>query len=302
MPAVRSVALWSCLAASLAIATAGHGAEPAVVVHLASGRQFRGEIDSASTAQMLVLRTTTGNITLRRPIDWQRIVRLEVDGQAVEVAKVRAAASRDRGAGITSRESGANNVRPLLRKIELMGEPTTATPELISEPQPLAEPQPRVAMVAFDPSIANWDADIETDGVAITVAPLDSDGYLVPAGGTLEVELYVPQRRTLDLAPMSGGDTLELVERWTRAIAPEDFGSSGVRLRLPFGAITPELQPNWTASSYGLVHMRLAIPGQGVYEDSRDGVRVRPFAPNRDRLEMKTGQRFLPTENLGRRD
>jgi len=101
---------------------------------------------------------------------------------------------------------------------------------------------------------------------------------------------------------MSGGDTLELVERWTRAIAPEDFGSSGVRLRLPFGAITPELQPNWTASSYGLVHMRLAIPGQGVYEDSRDGVRVRPFAPNRDRLEMKTGQRFLPTENLGRRD
>src|SRR5207237_1020985 len=77
---------------------------------------------------------------------------------------------------------------------------------------------------------------------------------------------------------------------------------SGVRLRLPFGAIHPELNPNWTASWYGLVHIRFSIPGHGVFEDSRDGVRIRPWAPNRDQLEMNTGQRFLPTENLGRRD
>src|SRR5262245_62561003 len=133
--------------------------------------------------------------------------------------------------------------------------------------------------------------------------PLDVNCYVAPSNGTLEVELFALQRRIqLDLAPMSGGDTLELVERWTRSITPEDFGPSGVRLRLPFGAITPELRPEWTAWMYGLVHARLAIPGQGVFEDSRDGVRIRPWAPNRDRLEMKTGQRFLSTENLGRRE
>jgi hypothetical protein len=156
--------------------------------------------------------------------------------------------------------------------------------------------------VAFDSHIANWDADIETDGLIIDIAPLDLDRQLIPISGTLEVELYAPQRRTLDLAPQSGGDTLELVERWTLALTPADFGPTAARLRLPFGAITPELQPNWTASHYGLIHIRLAIPGHGIFEDSKDGIRIRPWSPNRDRLEQKTHHRFLPTENLGRRE
>jgi hypothetical protein len=182
----------------------------------------------------------------------------------------------------------------------MRGDPAVKTTS--AEEEAVAEDLPRVAMVAFDAAIANWDADVETDGVLIDVAPVDINRRVVPVSGTVEVELFAPQRRTLDLAPQSGGDTLEVVERWTRAITPADFGPSGVRLRLPFGAITPELQPNWTAWHYGLVHVRLSIPGHGVFEDSRDGVRIKPFAPNRDRLEMKTGQRFLSTENLGRRD
>jgi hypothetical protein len=105
-----------------------------------------------------------------------------------------------------------------------------------------------------------------------------------------------------DQAPKSGGDTLELVERWTRSIAPADMGPSGYRVRLPFGAIHPELSPDWLAWWYGLVHVRLAVPGDGVFDDSRDGVHIRPGAPNRDQLEMNTGRRFLPTENLGRRN
>lgn len=154
----------------------------------------------------------------------------------------------------------------------------------------------------MDPQIANWDGDVEADGLIVDVAPLSLDRRIVPANAAVEVELFAPQRRTFDLAPQSGGDTLELVERWTRTIAPGDFGASGARLHLPFGAVHPELRPEWTASPYGLVHLRLVVPGQGVFEDSRDGVRIRPWAPNRDRLEIKTGQRFLPTENLGRRD
>jgi hypothetical protein len=96
--------------------------------------------------------------------------------------------------------------------------------------------------------------------------------------------------------------SLELVERWTRSVNAADFGPRGVQVRLPYGAIHPELRPDWMASWYGLVHVRLTIPGHGVFEDSRDGVRIRPWAPNRDNLEMNTGRRFLPTERLGRQD
>jgi len=286
--------LVSCLAIAGVTALAGLtcAAQPQVVVHVASGRQFKGAIDSASTADRLVLRAEFSGITIRRPIRWERVTAVTADGLAVDTAELRRMA--------VAKATADSEQKSLPNKIELRE--SAAVSDLPTADEPLLEETPKVAMVTFDPSIANWDGDVETDGVLIAVAPLDFNGRLLSISGTLEVELFAPQRRTLDLAPQSGGDTLELVERWTRAITPNDFGPSGVRLRLPFGAITPELQPNWTAWHYGLVHVRLAIPGHGVFEDSRDGVLIRPFAPNRDRLEMKTGQRFLSTENLGRRD
>jgi hypothetical protein len=298
MPVVRKNLSFLAIAGLSAIAALVDAAQPPLVVNLASGRQFRGELDEASTAEQLVLRTTVGGLTLRREILWQRIERAELDGQSVEVAKLRSDAARTRGSGVGGRGSGVG--RSLLGRIEMRG--TVPSAEQASEASAAELPMPRVTMISFDPYIANWDADVETDGLVIDIAPLDSNRFVVPAGGTLEVELFARQRRTLDLAPQSGGDTLELVERWSRAVVPEDFGPGGVRFRLPFGAIHPELQPNWTAWWYGLVHVRLSIPGHGVFDDSRDGVRIRPYAPNRDRQEQKTGERFLPTENLGRRE
>ena len=60
----------------------------------------------------------------------------------------------------------------------------------------------------------------------------------------------------------------------------------------------PEFDENWL--SMGLVHVKFTSPGHGVFEDSRDAIRIRPFAPNRDYLDMHTGRRFLPTEGVGR--
>jgi hypothetical protein len=64
--------------------------------------------------------------------------------------------------------------------------------------------------------------------------------------------------------------------------------------------VQPEFDLDWIG--VGLVHVRLVVPGDGVFEDSLDGLRIRPYAPLRDRLEMNTGRRFLPTEGLGRRN
>jgi hypothetical protein len=273
--------------------------EQEIVVQLASGRQFRGVLDIGSTDQQLVLRTDLNGILLRRPIQWERIALATMNGQQTEVTALRALADQQRshGSGVRSRATA-----PLRRKIELRG--TDLSADETAKSQASQElPPPQVATVTFDAAIGNWDNDVETDGLVVDVFPLDLNRYIVPSNGTLEVELFAPQRRKeLDLAPRSGGDTFELVERWTRAITPDDFGPGGARVRLPYGAIHPELQPNWTASYYGLVHVRLAIPGQGVFDDSRDGIRIRPWAPNRDQLEMNTGQRFLSTENLGRRE
>jgi hypothetical protein len=292
MPAARLLSIFGTVLWLVLLAALAHGAESDIVVQVTSGREFRGRLDAASDDKQLVLRTVRDQVTLRRLIQWERVISAIVNGQPTDVAALRELAAHAQGTGEQRQKIRARRI--ILQAADTAnGNATPVTGEVAA---------PRVAMVAFDASIENWDADVETDGVVIDVTPLEQDRQLVPAAGTLEVELFAPQRRTLELAPTSGGQTLELVERWTRAIQPSDFTASGVRVRLPFGAITPELQPRWMASPYGLVHIRLAVPGHGVFEDSRDLVRLRPYAPNRDRLEMKTGQRFLPTENLGRQE
>lgn len=287
---VRAILAFGLIMAVIGFSTARADESPAIA-RVENGREFRGTIDATSNANELVLRTDSPGISLKRGIRWERLVNLSVSGSPRDIPALRAE-FRNR--------TPAPQLPSLLRTVELRAWPVV--PASAQTDDTTAGPSARVATVAFDSQIANWDADIETDGVVLDVAPFDTHGNLLPVNGTVEVELFAPERRIFDQAPQSGGDTFELVERWTRAITPADYGPRAARLQLPFGAITPELQPNWTATAYGLVHARISIPGHGVYASSRDGVRIRPWAPNRDRLEMKTGQRFLSTENMGRRD
>jgi hypothetical protein len=291
------------LAATIGISRCAKGQEPQVVLRVTSGREFQGTIDRSSTPQQLVLRTARDGVTIRRPIAWQRIERAMIDGAAIDAARLREMAV-NAGRGQETRDQQGDETGNRGQGTGRISIRSLAAPSV--EPvEPLAAevPPPQVAMIAFDAYVANWDADVETDGLVVELMPLDSERFLLPVDGTVEIEFFAPQRRIqLDLAPLSGGDTVELVGRWTVTVSPADFARGAARLRLPFAAIHPELNPNWTAWWYGIVHVRLAAPGHGVFDASRDSVRVRPFAPTRDQLEMNTGQRFLPTENLGRRD
>jgi hypothetical protein len=234
-----------------------------------------------------VLRFTHGTVSITRPIEWGRIVKALVAEQAIDPAKVREVALSMRAEDSVFKVQERTVVR----------ESEAQAPNQLAEP--LVE-QPRVTSVTFDARLANWDWDVETDGLIVEIYPISADGYLAPARGTVEIELFAPQKRVFQHAPLSGGDTLERVERWTRSLDAADFGASGARLKLPFGAVQPEFDLDWIG--VGLVHVRLVVPGDGVFEDSLDGLRIRPYAPLRDRLEMNTGRRFLPTEGLGRRN
>lgn len=262
--------------------------EEEIAVRLKNGRTIHGVVDAGSNASELRLRSGTESVRILRTIRRSDIANITQHGDST-------LPSAHLPATPTVAQAPPK-VRPRIVTMQSLGAilPSTVPAE--------TEAVQRVSSVTIDPRIANWDGDVETDGLLVDIMPLDRFGNRVAALGTVEVELYVPQRRQFDLAPLSGGDTLELVERWSRQIEWTSYGRNGARLQLPFGAIHPELQPDWTASWYGLVHLRFVVPGQGVFEDSRDGVRVRPWAPNRDQLELNSGQRFLPTESLGRRE
>jgi hypothetical protein len=262
--------------------------EPSLTLRLVSGREFRGAPDGQSTDEVLVLRTTSGGLTLRRPIRWSAIVSATLNDRAVTTDELRALA-KDAPAFVPP-------------------DPQPPTPDPQLPQQPVASGQEPVAAaqffpvttITFDPRFVNWDSDVETDGLVVDLFPQDGEGYLTPVSGSVEVEFFAPQRRVFHHAPLSGGDTLERVERWTVQINPADFTTNGVRLRLPFGVVHPEFDSDWFASPYGLVHVRLIAPGHGTFDSSQDGLRIRPWAPSRDSLELKNYPRFLPTEAVGR--
>lgn len=262
-----------------------------LTVRLASGRVFSGEVDPSTSSELLVLRSGRGGTTVRRPIEWPRIEAAWHQSRQVALSDLPRLAESLKNE-LEAPDKAAANTNLL--------DASYAAAALIGPDNPGPPPLtlPRIMSVAFDAQIANWDADVEMDGLVVLIQPLDNDGQITPAGGTVEIELFAPQLRVFHHAPLSGGDTLERVERWTRAIRSDEFGHSGFRLRLPFGAVHPEFDNDWLA--YGLVHVRMTAPGHGVFDDSRDGIRIRPWAPLRDQLELNTGRRFVPTEAVGR--
>ena len=274
---------------------------PEVTLELASGRRFRGQIDAQSGPHALVLRREAPGLTLWRPIAWERIVAAEALGRPVSLEELQQWALQVRESSPRGAARQAN--RPSADKAPLPS--STPPPMAVTSSVSPADEQSRlntVVQLGLDAYVANWDGDVEVDGLVVEIVPRAADGTIVPVSGTLEVELFGLQRRVFSQAPRSGGDTLERIERWTRAVRPEEAGPAGYRYTLPFGAVHPELHADWLAWWYGLAHVRLSVPGQGVFEASRDGVRLRPWSPVRDRLERAGMGRMLPSERLGRTD
>ena len=123
-------------------------------------------------------------------------------------------------------------------------------------------------------------------------------GFVVPVSGTAEVELFAARQRKYHEAPQSGGWMTELAQRWSEVVTPEDIGPSGIVLRLPFAAVHPEFTSG--VDYFGLVHVRLTVPGSGVFEQSLDGVRLRNWSPVRNGMYLQHGRRFFSTERTSR--
>jgi len=245
-----------------------------LTVRLASGRKFTAQVDSR-TDDMLWLRFSNGGGSLLRPIAWDRVTAAELDGKQVELKLL----------------------RDVCKDLRSDASPKEALPAAAAKSPPPA-PAPVVTSIRIDAWLANWDADVETDGICVLVQSLDENGQLIPVSGTAVVELFAAQRRKFNEAPQSGGWMTELMQRWSETIQPEQIGTSGILLRLPFSAVHPEFNPG--VDDWGLVHVRLVVPGSGVFEQSLDGVKLRNWSPVRSGMFLQNGQRFFSTERTNR--
>ena len=257
-----SIVIWSVVAVA-------SQPESEVTVLLSNGRQSAAALDGRTDGDHLWLRFHSDTTTLLRAIPWDEIVSAHYEGRELTREEFPAVAAKVQAPAAVARRSRATWGHA-----------------------------PRVTSVRFDAFLANWDGDVEADGLIIDIYPLDRNGQVIPASGILEVDLIASRAGEFNLSPRNSRQTLGRLGHWTMMVRTHDVDSSGATFRLPFQAAHPEFDTN--LGSHGLVHVRLVVPGHGVFEESVDPVRIRRFSPLRDALERSDGRRFFPLERTGR--
>lgn len=163
----------------------------------------------------------------------------------------------------------------------------------------VVDDQRRVASLWIDAWVANWDSDVEVDGLIVEVQPIDADGWLVPVRGTLVANLI-----GIEDGIVRRKDPFVRMGRWSKSVEPEDFGGYGslaagpARYKLPFRSFHPEF--DLALKSKAALNVRLSVPGHGVFEATESSVRIRPHSQIRDMRQQLRGARFFPLERTGR--
>jgi len=266
--------------------------QKSIAVEVASGRTFTGQLDARTDAAELWLRSRQGAAVLLRPIRWDRVVQVRVADQVVSGEEFQQIVKAVKPESPARKESPDTQSGPVIHGPTRSGgfvsvTDTAAHPEGTRPPEP-----PQVRWLAVEAAVANWDGDVEADGLLVHVYPLDDSGGVVSARGTLQFEL-IGQRDDVFGPPQA----FSCLGQWSQQMRVEDFGPRGAVYRLPFQGVHPEF--DLTVAPHGALHVRLSVPGQGSFETTESLLRIRPYSAVRDQLQLSTGRRFFPQERTG---
>jgi len=275
------------------LANASHLAAETVEVRLRSGRQITAKIHDRTDTDHLWLRYGTESVAVIRPVDWRTIEAAFHEGQPISVRQLKELASR--AAAEVAKEPAVNSKRIIRVAPAAEGSQRETMAQRARQALGFAA---RVRSVQFEAVLSNWDGDVETDGLLLRLYPIDDRGHVIQVSGTLHVELIGRRQRDFNDARQQRGATVDQIGRWTVQVDEADFRNGVATVRLPFQAIHPEFETSWFAD--GIAHVRFVAAGNGTFEESLDGIRVRPFSPLRDAMQIQSGRRFLPSERTGR--
>jgi hypothetical protein len=281
----------ACTIASLALLFPFAAMAEEVEVQLASGRTFTGKVDARTNGEKLWLRAEGTASAVIRPIRWNAIESVQLGGELISPTefKQRVAALKSEfepqmpESSQVIAETGYGSQAE--RASQLLG--LQSPSHLIRRPQ-----DTRIRSIDIQASLANLDADVHADGLRVRLIPTNQRGDVIPANGTLTVEVYAFEKVAFNARPQGRGSRLRKVTRRVVSLTADDLRPDGTAVvAIPFAQMLAR-----DIDNFGLVHAELVVPGQGVFEASRDAVRIQPFAPTRDHLELKGQSRWLATE------
>jgi len=263
-----------------------------VSVRVKSGRTFVGQIDAQTDARELWLRFDAEGAAIYRPIRWHRVVSATVDGQQLSAEQLQSHVAQR-----WSRRTVA--LLPPESSVATWGANGTTSNSRHAEPeQPALGAVAPIRSLTAEAFAANWNNTVDADGVVVEISPRDAQGRPTEVEGVLEATLIGEQTVNTSIVPHSAGLIVRELGRWSTNVRPEDFGGGTAAFRFPFQAIHPQFDLD--IGRFSLVHVRLTVPGQGVFERTVENVRIRPYSIVRDEIQRQTGQRFLPNERTSR--
>ena len=302
--AARTNRLFALLTLIVATASTAVGSEmpQQVTVQLQSGRSFHAAVDARTDDTTLWLRFDSTTTALYRPVAWNRVVEVSVNGnnasgEVFQASVAQHVSHRDQflSAAADEEATTTNNVD---------ADDARSHAEIASE----AITTDRVSSVEVRAYVADWDADVEVDGLIVHVLPLNAAGEVIAVRGVVQAELVgstlrdktLRSERLRSLAGLAPPPQLQAptqsLAHWTRNLQSDRVSASGAVFQLPFAADHPEFDTE--LDHLALLHVKLTVPGSGVFETTATDVNIRPVSELRDRLQGREGhRRFLDQEN-----
>lgn len=192
-----------------------------VAVSLIDGRQVRGQIDSRSNDESLWLCTSLEGATIGTLITTTNIVKIDAD-----------------------------------KPVELPDRGILQLPAISRLPTRNAEPR-KAQSLEVVARIANWDSDLQADGVRLHLIPRDKNGEFVPISGQLDVELQVT---SMDGARIRS----QTHEQWSASVRSETYTQFGAVIDLPFRSFDAGVAKGDRV--LGSLKVRLKLAGEGVLD------------------------------------
>jgi hypothetical protein len=289
------------LAAALLCSVLGETARAALSVVANDGRTLTGEMDPRTDAERLYIRRDEGSISLTASVAWDQIASAELEGRPADINELRQRRTEyvvepqgfghvevRRDVGATAEHQPDPSADLGVTGAMLVSPPTAPPPPIA----PLVR-APRVRSLSIlNAGLVNLDHDAEPDGFAITIAALDEHAQPRPVRGSLSVRMF-GQRQS----QRSSALDFATLDQWTLPVCENDFVDGVATYELPFRRTAPEFQ--FTLYPDAILEARLGSFGHGNYAASAP-VLLREYSTFRDRLQLFTGNRFLPREWHGR--
>lgn len=249
-----------------------HAAAATISVEAMSGRTFVGEPHSKTDDIVLWIESRVGSTSVQRPVQWDRIVRVTTGDAVYSANQFR---SRLASGVIDSPYQPAERKRIVISGSRI---PSVTDADRVRAllTSPAVQSPPEVSRVGFAVQLGNWDRDIEMDGFELNLWLADSSRRPVAVRGQLDVVVYAIPHERLNQRIRNPSAQLKRIGRWSQRMEVSDFVAGGAHYELPWN---PRQIANDSAlSNYGVVVIRVGIPGQGVIERQIEGIRIREFS------------------------